>query len=389
MIEIKSCGLTSRPSEFKSLMKLPNFPLTEAFGDYEIDFPKYEQELVMCMNSGHVQLKFQLDSTILYNTKNYKFRTGDSNKSNREIDFLLNFIKTVSEDNFSEILEIGANDLKLSRILQDRCEKITACDPLLVENHGRIIEGIHIVGQTIEVALKEKGFSPPDLVIARHTLEHISSPKRMIETLFESTKEECIFIFEVPSLMHIAESLRFDAVFHQHYHYFDLPSVNRLMLEVGGKLLNHTYNNQGSNGGSLLFAFKRAKSAIEIPMSTINTKYEFLEKRISLFMNQMQITQQILNDIQGPTFGYGAGLMVASLNYHLKGGVEVLNLILDDDEDKHGIGYKNLDIQVVSTSRFEPPEQSNFLITSLENIRPIYNRITKLNPKRIIAPIIT
>jgi len=34
----------------------------------------------------------------------------------------------------------------------------------------------------------------------------------------------------------------------------------------------------------------------------------------------MQITPQIINDIQSPIFGFGAGLMLASLNYHLKKG---------------------------------------------------------------------
>jgi len=44
MVEVKSCGLTNRPSKFKSLMKLPNFSLTEAFGAYKIDFPNYNPE---------------------------------------------------------------------------------------------------------------------------------------------------------------------------------------------------------------------------------------------------------------------------------------------------------------------------------------------------------
>ena len=78
--------------------------------------------------------------------------------------------------------------------------------------------------------------------------------------------------------------------------------------------------------------------------------------------------------------------MLATLDYHLGGRLQNLDCILDDDPKKDDMGYKNVNVLVKSTQSFIPLEQSSFVITSLESIRPIYNRIIQFNPRRIIAP---
>jgi hypothetical protein len=371
-------------------MKLPNLPLTEAFGEFDASFKGFDQELLISMDSGHVQLKYQVDPEILYNVNNYAFRSEGSLKSDTELRVLLKFLENILEyPDIQNILEIGANDLKLSKLLKKRTNSVTAVDPLLINDHGKVIDGIQVFGLPIEKVVKEIKFIKPDLVIARHTLEHISNPKNMIESLLELVSKDCIFVFEVPSLMHIVESLRFDAIFHQHYNYFDLDSVKKLIAEIGGELINFTYNNQGSNGGSLLFAFRKSKIKVNNETFDHENKFNWLKARYAMYQEQMNLTKKILDDLPPAIYGFGAGLMLATLNYHLGGRLKNMECILDDDPKKDGIGYKNVNVLVKSTQSFIPPEQSSFVITSLESIRPIYNRITQFNPRRIIVPPVT
>ena len=371
-------------------MKLPNLPLTEAFGNFDPSFQGIDQELLISMDSGHVQLKYQVDPEILYDVNNYAFRSESSLKSDRELRVLLKFLEdTLDYPDIRNILEIGANDLKLSKLLKKRTNSVSAVDPLLINDHGKVIDGIQVFGLPIEKVVKETKFIKPDLVIARHTLEHISNPKNMIESLLELVSKDCIFVFEVPSLMHIVESLRFDAIFHQHYNYFDLDSVKKLIAEIGGELINFTYNNQGSNGGSLIFAFRKSKIKVDNETFDHENKFNLLKARSAMYQEQMNLTMKILDELLPPVYGFGAGLMLATLDYHLGGRQQNLECILDDDPKKDGIGYKNLNVLVKSTQRFIPPEQSSFVITSLESIRPIYNRLIQFNPRRIIAPPVT
>ena len=39
-----------------TIIKLPNYPLTEQFGKYNKKFPNFDQELMISKSSGHVQL---------------------------------------------------------------------------------------------------------------------------------------------------------------------------------------------------------------------------------------------------------------------------------------------------------------------------------------------
>jgi hypothetical protein len=189
--------------------------------------------------------------------------------------------------------------------------------------------------------------------------------------------------------MHIAEALRFDAIFHQHYHYFDEASVKKLIAEIGGELINLTYNNQGSNGGSLIFAFKKSKIKINNKTFNYENKLNWLKARFIMYKEQINLTSRLLDELPPPIYGFGAGLMLATFDYHLGGRLQNLECILDDDPKKDGIEYKNVNVLVKSTQSFIPPEQSSFVITSLESIRPIYNRITQFNPRRIIIPPVT
>ena len=81
--------------------------------------------------------------------------------------------------------------------------------------------------------------------------------------------------------------------------------------------------------------------------------------------------------------------MLATLGYHLRTDFKNIECILDDDKNKDEITYKNVDVRVRHTEKVNPEPNSSYLITSLENIRPIFSRIATLNPRRVISPIIS
>jgi len=388
--ESTECGV-SHSNGFTSLWQLPQLPLTEAFGNFDKNFPAYDQELLISQQTGHVQLKYQLNTKTLYTPSEYQFRTVASDKTTSELDFLWNFIsKYLSVSEQSRLLEFGANNLTFARLLQSRTQgEIMVCDPLL---SGMIpeteISNIKIVGLTIEDATDQVADFSPTIVLARHTLEHIQDPLAVLMNLFLGTNSDTVFIFEVPFLNNLASSLRFDAVFHQHVHYFDLASVRQLAWSAGGRVLDSAVNHSGSNGGSLLFAI--AKGRVQELQETVNVsrKELWLRNQISAFNTQMQTIGIILDELDSPARGFGAGLMLSTLDYHLGGRVSSLLEIMDDDHSKHGLQYKNVDVRVVST-RHSPVEKDGvFLVTSLESSRAIFNRLANLGVRKIIAPIV-
>lgn len=386
--EATTCGISGTPL-FSSVWKLPQLPLTEMFGPFDPGFPAFDQELMMS-GVGHVQLRYRLDPDWLYAASNYAYRSIVGAKAEREMDLLRDFIRECLKGQLvNHILEVGGNDLTLARRYLSFTHRYTVCDPVLAEQDGTSVDGIEIIGRTIETAIESLDFEPPDLVIARHTIEHIADPRATLTALVRASTPGCLFIVELPSLEHLAEALRFDAVFHQHYHYFDISSARRLIFECGGEYVDHVYNSQGSNGGSLLFAFRNREPRESVPALDLEQRFQWLKRRIAIFSGQLELVGELLESMPDPLYGYGAGHMLATLGYHLRTDFLKLTCVLDDDPAKHGMAYRNVDIQVRDSALEMVPAQSAFLITSMENLRPIHRRIQELEPRRILNPIVT
>lgn len=381
-------------NDFELLWSLPALPLTERTGTYTEDHVRFafDQELLLSLRTGHVQLRHQFDPSILYQKNEYLFRTELSATARCGVDFFLKFVETLTNKaGFSSIVDVGGNDLYLAKQLKVQGDIITVVDPVCTEDDGKIIHGVHVLGRLIEeIDLSREIEKIPDLIVCRHSLEHFSSPHDVITQWFNQCDFDCLYVVEVPCFDSLLESLRFDAIFHQHYHYFDLSSLKRLIWECGGEYLTHTYNYQGSCGGALLVAFRKAKSGQPSPPPIdIESRIRYIKSRISLYTQQMEVMSQLLNNIPQPIYGYGAGLMLATLAYHLKTDFSNLVCVLDDDPSKDGMTYENVPVTVQWTTKVAPPPDSSYIITSLENVRPIYRRIQELKPRRILVPLLS
>lgn len=389
MQAITQCGV-SDATQFHTLWKLPALPLTERFGRFSADKPlTYDQELVVSIPTGHVQLRCQVDPQILYTDSEYSFRTGASDKSRSGVAFFLDYLQHLTGGrSFASMADIGGNDLYVARQLAVQCRYRAVIDPICAPLDGQEIDGIRVFGRFIERVDLSHDLPPLDLVVCRHTLEHIAQPRTVIRQWFAQCRPDCLYVVEVPCFANLVEAQRFDAVFHQHFHYYDLASFQHLIWECGGEFLGHTFHHQGSCGGALLIAFRRAQTAQPKPLLDLPARIAYFERRIARYREQMAIMGELLEALPRPVYGYGASLMLATLGYHLRTDFSALECVLDDDPARDGTTYENVPVTVRHTAKVAPPPNSSYLITSLENVRPIYRRLLELSPRRILVPLV-
>lgn len=375
---------------FETLWSLPSFPVTEMFGDFELDFPSIDQELTINYKSGHVQLRNQVDPSFLYTSENYSYRSHTSKKTARDSQKFLNFFNRVADRNyFMSAVDIGGNDLFLAKKVINKVKRISVIDPICEGLDGQIVDGVNVYGKMVENVDIGSEIGSVDLVFCRHTLEHIARPIDLLEQLFKQCSDDCIYFFEVPCLQNMLEALRFDAVFHQHLSYFDIHSFKFMLNAAGGEYIYHEEYHQGPVGGSLLVAFRKARSLNRCPLDVdVSQRIKYIENKITSFSSYMRLANEALAGFSDPVFGYGAGLMLATLGYHLKTDFSKMVCILDDDCTKAGLGYKNVDVEIRFTETETINPNSSFLITSMENVRPIFGKINSFNPRRIICPLI-
>jgi hypothetical protein len=389
---VTRCAI-DKSDNLSSLLEMPNFPLTEFYGQYDPDLPNFNQTLLICDECGHVQLGKHVESRFLYQPENYNFRTITSSKILSEMDFLKNFILGLPIDtkNFS-VLEFGANNLVLGIKIKHLFKDYAVCDPILKELENNI-SNIEVIDKFIENYVADASFINHNLILGRHVLEHIADPITLIENIFSKSREDVIFVFEVPSFHHLRKKMRFDSVIHQHLHYFDAHSVYRLVDRVNGELLSLKYNSRGSNGGSLLFSFiikreiKRGENLNYFLQDNTTKKNEVLAEIRNFRLHFEIVGNQLLNSGQ-PLIGYGASHMLSTFNYHSLGIVEKLEFILDDDLQKINLKYKNLQVNISHPTITSVPKEAIFCITSLENQREILYKVISTYPNNLTMGLI-
>lgn len=390
ILKIYKSATLANENEYEVLWDLPRFPLTEKFGTFESkEKYSFDQALVLNRATGHVQLSNQLSPADLYTEDNYNFRTSETGSSIRHQNNFCSFFESCigKDKTFKMMVDIGGNDRATVKKLQHKAEECAVIDPICKSVDNEIIDGVRIVGRFIEDVDLSTELDRPDLIISRHTIEHVADPWKFITQLFNQCSEECMYVFEMPCFESLLGAMRLDAIFHQHVHYFDILSFKAMLNDVGGEYITHEINHQGPCGGALYVCFKkRKKSKISKENINVSQKIKFILNKISSYETFMQIQRNELEGASDPIYGYGAGLMFATLDYHLKFDISRLRCILDDDTAKHDTGYKNIDVSIRNTEQFGVTPNANYLITSLENIRPIYRKITELQPKRIIIP---
>jgi cyclopropane-fatty-acyl-phospholipid synthase len=364
-------------------------PLTERFGPFRPDNDDlaFDQELVISLPTGHVQLRRQLDPRVLYTSTDYSFRTSVSKTARQGTAFFIDFLKCAAAGrDFSSLVDVGGNDFFLAREVAGYTGHRAVIDPICAAQDGQTVDGIQVIGRFIEQVDLSRDLPLPDLVVCRHTLEHIAEPRDVISQWFRQCDADCLYLAEIPCFENLVEAQRFDAVFHQHFHYYDLASFKHLIWECGGEYLSHAFNHQGSCGGALLVAFRRAKTVQPKPHLDLLARIAWLEKCIARYREQMAVMGEILGALPKPVYGYGASLMLSTLGYHLKTDFSALECVLDDDATRDDTTYENVPVTVRHTAKIAPAPNSSYLITSLENVRPIYRRILELTPRRILVP---
>jgi len=350
--ERKICSICGKPN-FSEVFDLPRLPLSGRFTKKPVEnfISGIDQKLLYCVDCGHAQLFRQVSPSVLYNTR-YSFKTSLSATARSGTGFFLHFLESLNiEKKFQCILDVGCNDLYLLEKLKDYGKLKIGIDPIWLSQKCQYSSDFKVIGGTVEGSnLDSELPEKPDLVVCRHTLEHIYDPIKVISKLMDSCHDDALYVFEVPCFDSLVNRIRFDQVFHEHLQYFSLSSWEKLLEKCGAELvdLSEDYH----NWGAVAVAFRKKNRTSEFsmkPYEKISEKEIF--RKIKIFKLQMENTADILGGLKGKIYGYGAALMLPILAYHLKMDLSILTSILDDDESKDGWFYENLPLKIVQRSK--------------------------------------
>jgi hypothetical protein len=371
-------------------INLKNLPLTESYSKkFNKNYFKADQVFNYCDKCKHGFLGNIVDPKTLYNNI-YYFRTSKSATSSAGSDFFINFLNSNLKNKKKISLDIGCNDFYVLNKLKKTNIKI-GIDPIQRNFIKKNFFSYNGKYEDIDLSNFNKRI---DLVVCRHTLEHIVDLEFFFKKLNKDTSQECEFFFEFPSLDLLIENYRFDQIFHQHVHYFSLQSIKKCLEKYGFELNNFKYNQH--HWGALLVNFskkkkkktKKTKNLIlikkKIKQSNKNLNIVEIKSRYNVFVKNMRNLKDMLEKIEKNKLSfYGASQMLPVILYHLKFNINLVKSIVDDDKTKKNLTYNNIDLKIDYLRSHAKISDMSFLVTAPDNATSITKKLLKLRPKKI------
>ena len=378
-IECCVCG----KGKLKTLANFKKFPITGIFiKKFFSKNKKYDLKIGICNICSHLQLKRIVPKNILYNSKYYN-RTGKSHLSMQAYGFFKKFIfKTLKKKKLGNLLEIGCNDITMLKKFSKYCKIAFGIDPIWRGKKNKF-KKLKLLGKFIEnVNFKKDINFIPDTVISTHNFEHIEDPFKMLKKLSSVINKDSTVFIEVPDGKTMIDNLRFDQIFHQHYHYFTLNSLKNIARRANLEVKSYSLNKKFW-GGSLMVAMRKTNKINKKIIKSKKVEKKF-RKNLNLFKKKYVSLSKKINSSES-IIGYGAGQMTPTFAYHLKSNFRKIKYILDDDKSKNQHFYPELKPQIIYANKIKFDENKYYLITALDGVVPIKAKLKNLNIKKIIS----
>ena len=254
-----------RSSDTEVFFILKNAPVQSivTIKTYEdaVAVPKKDLSLTFCHNCGFI-FNSTFDTSLDLYTKGYEDQQGFSGTWMKFItDFTERFIDKYDIRN-KTIIEIGCGK---GDFLQVICKlgnnKGIGIDPAYVP--GRLEENPNL-RFIREFYTESHGDLPADVIVCRHTMEHIHDNLTFIKTIRRAIEKnpEVIVLIEVPSIVRILRINAFWDIFYEHCSYFSPGSLSRLFRWNKFEILDNylEYDNQ-----YLFLEAKPAQEVIDMP----------------------------------------------------------------------------------------------------------------------------
>jgi len=199
----------------------------------------------------------------------------------------------------SMVVEVAANDGYLLDYVNKCNIPCYGIEPTLSTAQVAKNKGIKIIEEFFGTVLARKLKNDnhlADLMIANNVLAHVPNINDFVKGFSVLLKPDGVATFENPHLMNLVNDVQFDTIYHEHYSYLSLTSVNRIFRENGLEIFD--VEELPSHGGSLRYYAQK----IDTGKHPIKKSVENLQRKESnAGMNTLgfyQDFQQNINEIK-------------------------------------------------------------------------------------------
>jgi hypothetical protein len=259
----------------------------------------YPLEINYCSKCHNCQLSVAVDPKKMFS--NYFYLSSTSNTFKEHFKNAAN--KYIKEFNLnprkSYIIDVGSNDgIGLQPFKDLKFKKILGIEP--AKNLAKISNKKKI--KTINSFLNENSLKKikkgADLILASNVFAHSDDLKNMANCMLKLIKPNGTIIVEVQYLVNTLKDLTFDNIYHEHYNYWSLTSLDYFFKSTSSQI--YKVEKINTHGGSLrIYISKNKKIKIHSSVKQILKEEEkFGIKKFKTYKNfENQILQIKMSEI--------------------------------------------------------------------------------------------
>ena len=356
----RSCGNTN----LKRVVSLGYQPLANNLLNKQNDKCElYPLEVNYCENCHNCQLSVSVDPKKMFS--NYLY-TSSTSRVFREhfIKASKKYIKDLKlNKKKSYIIDIGSNDgVALKPFLDQGFKKILGIEP--AKNLAKLANKNKI--KTFNGFLDNKNIKKikkgADLILASNVFAHSDKLQEMAECMLKLLNKRGTIIIEVQYLMNTLRDLTFDNIYHEHYNYWSLTSLNNFFKKFDSTIFRA--EKVDTHGGSIrVYIKKEKKTKIEKSVKQILKeeekfgikKFETYKKfgeKVYKVRENVRINIKKLKNNNKTIIGYGApAKATTALNFF--GISKEIDFIVEDNKLKHNKFIPGVKIPIKKKSQIK------------------------------------
>ena len=213
--------------------------------------PRYPLHARVCDNCLLVQVDAVVSPREIFEDYAY-FSSYSSSWVEHARRFAQNATRRLALDGNSLVVEVASNDgylLKHFVALGIPCRGIEpARNVAAVAEAAGVPTEVCFLGRDTGAALRARGLAA-DLLVANNVLAHVPDLHDFVAGLAALLKPAGTLSIEFPHLLRLIQEVQFDTIYHEHFCYFSLAPVERLLSEHGLKVFD--IEQLPTHGGSL------------------------------------------------------------------------------------------------------------------------------------------
>lgn len=246
----RSCGAPL----VRNFLDLGSTPLANAYlsdAERAEAEPRYPLHVKVCEACLLVQLAHDVSPQVLFSDYAY-FSSYSDSWVRHAADFAAMATRRFQLGGTSQVVEVASNDGYLLKHFKALRIPVLGIEPAANVAQTAIAAGIsteiRFFGEETARDLAGRGLQA-DLIVGNNVFAHVPDLNDFVEGLAVLVKPEGVISLEFPHLLQLIQGVQFDTIYHEHFSYFSLIAVERVMAAHGLRVFD--VKELPTHGGSL------------------------------------------------------------------------------------------------------------------------------------------